>query len=127
VSPGEHRLDLVLHAEEYPLEDLFDVNGDKIGTIDDVRYGDIAGWPKWIVVKGGLFGTKMLLVPAGEVHSSDEGLVVPFTKDQIKNAPGVHDEVFFTESEERQLCNYYGLDYSSSRTNPEEGCVESEG
>ena len=78
--------------------DLLDVNGDKIGTVEDVRYGDATGGLKWLVVKTGLFGTKKILVPAGEVRASEDALVVPYAKDRVKDAPGVDvDETFTTE------------------------------
>ncbi len=53
---------------EWTGHDLFDEKGDKIGTIEDVRYGDMTLGLKWLVVESGLFGTKKLFVPAGEVR-----------------------------------------------------------
>ncbi len=106
--------------------DLLDVNGEKIGTVEDVRYGDATGGLKWLMVKTGLFGTKRVLVPAGEVRATEDALVVPYTKDRVKEAPGVDEDALFSPEEERNVCAFYGLEYLSSFGAPTEGCVEGE-
>jgi sporulation protein YlmC with PRC-barrel domain len=106
--------------------DLLDVNGEKIGTVEDVRYGDATGGLKWLMVKTGLFGTKRILVPAGEVRATEDALVVPYTKERVKEAPGVDEDELFTTEEERNVCAYYGLEYLSSFGVPTEGCVDGE-
>jgi sporulation protein YlmC with PRC-barrel domain len=106
--------------------DLLDVNGDKIGSIEDVRYGDATGGLKWLVVKTRLFGTKKILVPAGEVRATEDALVVPYTKDRVKDAPGVDEGEMFTTEEEQSMCAYYGLDYVSAFGSPAEGCADAE-
>lgn len=100
--------------------DLIDLNGDKIGTITDVRYGDIAGGLTWLVVKTGLFGSKKILVPANDIRSTEDGLVVPYTKDRVKNAPQLENDEVLTGGEETELCTYYGLEYSTTPLG--EGC-----
>ena len=92
--------------------DLLDVNGEKIGTVEDVRYGDATGGLKWLMVKTGLFGTKKVLVPAGEVRATEHALVVPYTKDRVKEAPGVDEDELFSPEEERNVCAFYGLEYT---------------
>jgi sporulation protein YlmC with PRC-barrel domain len=106
--------------------DLLDVNAEKIGTIEDIRLGEAAGGLKWLVVKTGLFGTKKILVPAGEVRAAEGALVVSFTKDRVKAAPGVDANKRFADVEERKICAYYGLDYLVSARAPAEGCVDAE-
>ncbi len=106
--------------------DLLDVNGEKIGSIEDVRYGDATGGLKWLLVKTGLFGTKRILVPAGEVRATEDALVVPYTKDRVKDAPGVDEKEMFTTEEEQNMCAYYGLDYVSAFGSPDEGCADAE-
>jgi sporulation protein YlmC with PRC-barrel domain len=83
--------------------DLLDVNGEKIGTVDDVRFGDATGGLKWLLVKTGLCGTKKVLVPAAEVRATEDALVVPFTKGRVKDSPGVHEDEVFTEDRERNV------------------------
>lgn len=111
-------------STEWTGHDLLDSQGEKIGRIDDVRFGDRTGGLKWLVVKTGLFGAKKILVPAGEVSPSCGEFTVPFSKDHVKKAPALGDQEALTKAEESQLCRYYGLDYVSSPMAPNEGCVE---
>ena len=106
--------------------ELLDVNAEKIGTIEDIRMGEATGGLKWLVVKTGLLGTKKILVPAGEVHMAEGALVTSFTKDLVKDAPGVDADKLFSDVEERKVCAYYGLDYLVSARAPAEGCVDAE-
>ena len=106
--------------------ELLDANGEKIGTIEDVRYGDATAGLKWLVVKVGLLGTKRILVPAGEVRETEGALSVPYDKALVKDAPGAKDEGWLSSQEERTICAYFGLDYLSEFGAPVEGCVEGE-
>ena len=106
--------------------DLLDVNAEKIGTIEDIRMGEATGGLKWLVVKTGLFGMKDVLVPAGEVHTAEGALVASFTKDRVKDAPGVDANKLFSDVEERKVCAYYGLDYLVSARAPAEGCADAD-
>jgi sporulation protein YlmC with PRC-barrel domain len=111
-------------STEWTGHDLLDVNGERIGTVEDVQFGDATGDLKWLLVKTGLFGTKKVLVPAAEVRAAKDALVVPFDKERVKDAPGVDDDQAFTEDQERSICAYYGLEYVSKFGSPEEGCVD---
>jgi sporulation protein YlmC with PRC-barrel domain len=113
-------------STEWTGHDLLDINGEKIGTVEDVRFGDATGGLKWLLVKTGIFGTKKVLVPAAEIKATEDALVVPFPKDRVKDSPGVDDSDAFTESEERNICSYYGLDHVSAFDAPVEGCVDEE-
>ena len=113
-------------SREWTGHDLLDINGEKIGVVEDVRVGDATGGLEWLVVKTGLLGTKKVLVPAGEVKDTDDALVVPFPKDRVKDSPGVDDSVAFAAEQERQVCAYYGLEYVSEFGSPVEGCADEE-
>jgi hypothetical protein len=53
-------------------ENLYDVEGQKIGKITDVIFNDRTLQPDWFVVKQGMLMGKHL-VPAGEVSRPDNG------------------------------------------------------
>ncbi len=110
-------------SSEWTGHDLLDVNGEKIGTVKDVRFGDATGGLTWLLVGTGLLGTKRVLVPAGDVRATEEALVVPFTKDRVKDSPGLHEHETFTVDKERHICLYYGLRYEPTPPGAEEGCV----
>ncbi len=111
-------------STEWTGHDLLDVNGEKIGTVEDVRYGEATGGLKWLLVKTGLFGSKKVVVPAGEVRATDDALVVPYSKDKVKDAPGVDEDELFTSDQERKICKYYDLEYMTGFRALGEGCVD---
>jgi uncharacterized protein YrrD len=106
--------------------DLYDKDGEKIGTIEDIRFGELVPNLKWLVVKTGLLGTKHAFVPANEVESAGGRLVTSFGKDRVKDSPRVKQEVASLPSIEEKLCKFYGLDYARSISAPAEGCVETQ-
>jgi hypothetical protein len=106
--------------------DLFDLAGDKIGTVESVHLGDLSGDPQWLVVDTGVPGAKKIFVPAGEVRRSGDRLSVLHSKERVADSPKVEDEQALTQGEEGRLCRYYGLQYVASEGEPAEGCVEIE-
>jgi uncharacterized protein (TIGR02271 family) len=88
---------------------LVDNDGDKIGTIEDIYLDRQSGDPEWVTVKTGLFGTKSSFVPIGEARSAGGDEVrVPYTKDQVKDAPRIEPDGELSKEEERQLYQHYG-------------------
>jgi sporulation protein YlmC with PRC-barrel domain len=114
-------------STEWTGRDLLDVNGEKIGRVEDVRVGEATGGLKWLVVRTGLLGRKKVLVPAAEVRETKDALAVSFTKDRVKDSPGVDENEAFGVEEERKICSYYGLEYVSEFASPTEGCVDEKG
>jgi len=106
--------------------DLFDLDGEKIGTVEDVRYGDVKGDLAWLVVETGLLGTRKIFVPANDVRRSGDRLSVPYMKERVKDAPKAEDEKVLTEADKGKLCRYYGLQYVAPTTEPVDGCSEIE-
>jgi sporulation protein YlmC with PRC-barrel domain len=64
--------------------DVYESDGSKIGSTGEVYLDRQTGDPEWISVKTGLFGTKETLVPLEGATVSDDRIVVPFGKDQVK-------------------------------------------
>jgi len=96
--------------------DVYDNNGDKIGSIGQV-WADAAGNPAWASVNTGLFGLKESLVPLQEAHVTAEGVRVPYDKNHVKDAPNVSvdsDEPMETDDEVNQLYSYYGMSSDDS-------------
>jgi uncharacterized protein (TIGR02271 family) len=55
-------------------------------------------------------------VPLAGASPSGEAVQVPFSKQQIKDAPGVTADGELSQQEEAELYRHYGLDYSESRS-----------
>lgn len=86
-------------------------DGDKIGKADQVYYANDDGSPEWLTVNTGLFGTKTNFVPVDGARPDGEDIQVAYTKDQVKDAPGIDPEGELSQSGERELWTHYGLEY----------------
>ena len=62
-------------------------DGEKIGSIGQLYADDDTGEPTWVTVKTGLFGTSQSFVPVEGARTQDDDLVVPYTKEHVKDAP----------------------------------------
>jgi uncharacterized protein (TIGR02271 family) len=102
-------------AKEH-IEDLLQRNGSilstdgaKIGSIGQVYADDDNGQPTWATVKTGLFGTSESFVPLEGARIDGSDLVVPYTKDQVKDAPRVDTDGHLDPVEEDRLYAHYGI------------------
>jgi uncharacterized protein (TIGR02271 family) len=89
--------------------DVYDADGDKIGTASEVFLDDESGNPEWVTVKTGLFGTKETFVPIRDADLTDDGVRVPVSKAAVKDAPKIDAEGHLSPEEERELYRHYGL------------------
>jgi uncharacterized protein (TIGR02271 family) len=90
-------------------------DGEKIGTAGHAYVDDQTGEPEWITVNTGLFGTNESFVPLRNAELTGDGLTVPYSKDQVKDAPKVDpDDGHLDESEEQRLFSHYDLTSVSS-------------
>jgi hypothetical protein len=84
--------------------DLFDMNGNKVGTVTDVVFDPLTLVPEWYEVKVGMLGRRHL-VPAGSVRMEKGHGFVPFDKKVIKSAPG--SSLPLMDEDERILLDHY--------------------
>ena len=92
-------------------------DGSKIGSIGQIFLDDESGRPEWVTVKTGLFGTGESFVPLSGADVSGQDIVVPHTKDKIKDAPRVDDENGHLDpSQEQELFRYYGVSSTGDAT-----------
>jgi uncharacterized protein (TIGR02271 family) len=94
-------------------------DGDKIGSIGQLYADDDTGEPTWVTVKTGLFGTSQSFVPVEGARVDGDDLVVPYTKDHVKDAPRVESDGHLEPEEEDRLYAHYDREtrtYSEART-----------
>ncbi|UZX02278.1 DUF2382 domain-containing protein [Arthrobacter sp. CDRTa11] len=94
-------------------------DGEKIGSIGQLYADDDTGEPTWVTVKTGLFGTSQSFVPVEGARIDGDDLVVPYTKDHVKDAPRVEADGHLEPDEEDRLYDHYergGRTYSEART-----------
>jgi uncharacterized protein (TIGR02271 family) len=94
---------------------LMDTEGAKVGTIRDIYLDAQTGQPEWALVDTGLLGMKSTFVPLTQAREVDEGLQVPYTKAQIKDAPGLDADGELNRQEEERLYQHYGLAYATDQ------------
>jgi uncharacterized protein (TIGR02271 family) len=99
----------------------YDQGGSKLGKIGQVFLDDETGRPEFVTVNTGLFGTKESFVPVAEATMDGDSLRVPYSKDQVKDAPNVDlDGSHLDESEERRLYAHYGISGYAGRSGNDE-------
>ena len=92
-------------------------DGNKIGKVGQLYLDDQTGQPEFITVNTGLFGTSESFVPVENASLDGDRVVLPFTKDKVKDAPNVDlNGGHLDESEEQRLYEYYGRSYGTGTT-----------
>jgi len=98
-------------------------DGEKIGKVDQVYVDSASGQPEWLAVQTGLFGTKTNFVPLEGASPAGEDVRVAYTKDEVKDAPGIDPDQELNDDEERTLWGHYGLDYDDGTIDTARGPV----
>jgi uncharacterized protein (TIGR02271 family) len=96
--------------------DLYDRDGDKVGSITEIYEDTQSRQPEWAAINTGFFGSKVAIVPLTQATTENGSLRVPFEKSQIKDAPHVDADGQISQQEEAALYSHYGLDYSEDRS-----------
>src|SRR6185312_3078965 len=95
---------------------VIDSEGSKIGSLGELYLDDRTDQPSWATVKTGLFGLSESFVPLDDATAEGGDLRVPYTKDQIKDAPRVDPEGHLEPAEEDRLYRHYGLTAGTAGT-----------
>jgi hypothetical protein len=90
-------------------EDLYDGDGDKIGSIEEIYLDADTDEPAWAVVQTGLLGTKRLFVPLRDLTDEQGRLTVPYDKDTVKDAPQIAHDGAISKDEQAELLRHYGV------------------
>jgi sporulation protein YlmC with PRC-barrel domain len=85
---------------------VYSKDGEKIGPLEDLYVDEQSQRPEWISLGTGFFGTKRVLVPFEGASVSGDEVTVPYTKDQVQDAPDIDSDVIDAETE-RALYAYY--------------------
>jgi len=80
-------------------KNVIGTDDEKIGKVEELYLDTGSNQPEWISVTTGLFGSHRSLVPLAE--ASDEGgdLRIPYSKDQVKEAPHYDPDQHLSEEE----------------------------
>jgi uncharacterized protein (TIGR02271 family) len=102
------------NAYEWEGRDVVGNDGEKIGKLAQIYLDTETDQPEWATVSTGLFGSKQSFVPITDAAPSGEDVKVPFTKDEVKDAPNVDPDGELSADEEAALYSHYGRDYGTT-------------
>lgn len=101
--------------DRYEGYDVYDLDGDKIGSVD-TTYVDEANQREYVAVSGGLSGllpgtsgSNFIPIDICTVDNNRKAIEASTDKDAIKNSPSLSGNTDFTPEFEGQLRSYYGL------------------
>ncbi|UWX96816.1 YsnF/AvaK domain-containing protein [Arthrobacter zhaoxinii] len=86
-------------------------NGDRIGAVGTFYLDDQTDEPAWVTVNTGLFGTSETFIPLSEATVEGADVLVPYSKEEVKNAPHIESDGSISPDEEVTLYRYYGFSY----------------
>ena len=88
-------------------------DGSKLGKVSGVFLDAETDKPEWIVVKTGMFGSKEALLPlaAATIDLDAKTISLPYTKDQVKDAPHHDPDAELSQQDEAELFTYYKVPY----------------
>jgi hypothetical protein len=100
-SPTMERIQDLREAPVYSSE------RERIGSVEHVYYNVDTNEPEWLAIGSGILSNRYLMVPLHGASFEDDGVIVPFTKDQVKNSPDVVPDAI-SRHLEKELWSYYG-------------------
>jgi hypothetical protein len=113
----EHQQDAEWSVAEWHGRMLVDLDGGRIGKLQDV-YVDVENdEPQFATVKEGFIGRHLTFVPLGGVKVGPDGLQVAVASEQIKSAPNMelHGEEL-SQADESSLYHHFELNYTPPNT-----------
>jgi len=96
-------------------------DGGKIGKVSDVYLDQDTSRPEWAAVKTGMFGGHVSLVPLANASFDGEALKVPYSKDQVKNAPHQDPAQELSPAQEAEIFEHYGVPYGGETVTAQPG------
>ena len=102
----------VTEAYEWRGRDVVGRDGEKIGRLEEIYFDAESGRPEWAAVHTGFLGMRQSFVPIGDFEPVRGNVVVPYSKDQVKESPSVDPEGELSPEEEERLYSHYGMTYS---------------
>ncbi len=106
--------------------DVYDTDGDKIGSVGQIYLDNNTGDPEWVSVRTGLFGMKETFVPLQQASVSDDRITVAFGKEQVKGAPQIDADGQLSPADEDQLYTYYGFSSTDGNLTTNDGTYQAD-
>jgi sporulation protein YlmC with PRC-barrel domain len=108
----------VISSDKVEGTSVYNANGDKLGSIDDLMIDKYSGNVRYAVMEFGGFlgmGTDRYPLPWSmlKYDTAMEGYVVPVTKSQLENAPSYspNETPDYSDDYGRKVHDYYGVSW----------------
>jgi uncharacterized protein (TIGR02271 family) len=95
---------------------ILSADGERIGSIGQAYVDNDDGQPSWATVKTGLFGMSESFVPLEGARLEGTDIVIPYSKNQVKEAPRIESGRALDPSEEERLYQHYQLEGARTYT-----------
>ena len=92
-------------------QDVVDLDGEKLGTLEHVMYDGEVDEPAFAAVKSGTLGKRLTFVPLTRSTVSRRYLKVAGSKAGFKDAPSFPTDAELTVEDEERVYGYFKLDY----------------
>ncbi len=110
---NEDQGDVMFNVTDWHGKLLVDVNGEKIGKLEDVYVDVETDVPQFATVKEGFIGRHLTFVPLGGITLGPDEMQVAVTRGQVQAAPDIeqHGEEL-SQADESALYHHYELNYT---------------
>jgi hypothetical protein len=114
---NEHQEETEWNLAEWQGKLLVDLNGEKIGKLQEVYVDVETDVPQFATVKEGFIGRHLTFVPLGGIKIGPDELQVAVTREQVMAAPNIeqHGEEL-SQADESALYHHYELNYTAPDT-----------
>jgi len=108
MNAGTQALDRLIGQE------VTDAAGKKIGSVDGGSVDDASNDLDFISVKTGWLMGKTHIMPAANAQLGDGSIQVPYSEEQVKDAPSFQKDAELTTNQEDEIYRYYGTERSAA-------------
>jgi len=91
---------------------IVDNDGHRIGIVVDVYLDDASGYPEWLAVMTGLFGSRLSFVPISGAVEAGGKVCIMFPKAFVKDSPNIDSDGTLSVEDEQRLYRHYGMKYA---------------
>jgi uncharacterized protein (TIGR02271 family) len=93
---------------------VLDSEGNRLGTVNHLWVDEATGRLELIGFEGrGLRGTRIVPAPPAEIEEARREIRLPYSQEQVRDAPEMRPERVLGETEENEIFRYYGLERST--------------
>jgi hypothetical protein len=106
-----------LNVADWHGQQIVDVDGEKIGKLEDVYVDVETDVPQFATVKEGFIGRHLTFVPLGGISVGPDELRVAVTKAQVQDAPNIAQQgEELSQEDESALYHHFELNYTPIAT-----------